>query len=121
QWYGWFVVYAPTLLLGTLPWTPTLLRAIRSAAGRAGGWRTRAARLADAPWLALLLWVALPLLVFCLARSRLPLYVLPLFVPIALLIARQRAAEGRGLPRWRWLGLWIVLLLGLRLASALWP
>lgn len=121
QWYGWFVVYAPTLLLGTLPWTATFWRALRSAAGRARGWRDRAARVADAPWLALLLWVALPLLVFCIARSRLPLYVLPLFVPIALLIARQRAAEGFGLPRWRWLGLWIVLLLGLRLASALWP
>ena len=25
-WYGWLQVYAPTLLLGTLPWTPALLR-----------------------------------------------------------------------------------------------
>jgi len=121
QWYGWLVVYGPSLLLGSLPWTASLVRALKAAFGRVRPWRDRATRIADAPWLALLLWVALPLLVFCLARSRLPLYVLPLFVPIALLVARQRAAEGHGLPRWRWLGLWVLVLLGLRLASALWP
>ena len=71
--------------------------------------------------LLLVLWVALPLLVFCVARSRMPLYLLPLFVPLAVAVARQRAAEGLGLPRWRPMAAWVVLLLALELATASWP
>jgi 4-amino-4-deoxy-L-arabinose transferase len=50
-----------------------------------------------------------------------PLYILPLFVPLALLVARQRGTEGRGLPRWRLLLAWAVLLLALEGATASWP
>tara|TARA_R110002020_G_scaffold36874_31_gene110814 strand:- start:1430 stop:2908 length:1479 start_codon:yes stop_codon:yes gene_type:complete len=121
EWYGWLLVYAPTLLLGTLPWTGVAWRALRSAATRVRAWRAAASRRQDAPLLALWLWVLLPLLVFCVARSRLPLYVLPLFLPIAVLVARQWQVEGRSLPRVRWILVWVVVLLGLRLASALWP
>ena len=42
QWYGWLKVYAPTLLLGTLPWTPALLRlGAAPARRRAAGGETR--------------------------------------------------------------------------------
>ena len=58
---------------------------------------------------------------FCVARSRLPLYILPLFVPLAVLVARQRFGEGRSLPRWRWLLAWMVGALALQLAAARWP
>ena len=70
-----------------------------------------AARAQDAPSLLLALWIFVPLLVFCLARSRLPLYLLPLFVPLALLIAQRRKADGRGMPRWPRLLVWFGLLL----------
>ena len=121
QWYGWLVVYAPTLVLGTLPWTPALWRWLRSLPAQCGIWRSRAGRDVDRAGLLLALWVALPLLVFCLSRSRMPLYLLPLFVPLALLVARQRLGEGRRLPRWRWLLAWAGLLLALEFATALWP
>jgi 4-amino-4-deoxy-L-arabinose transferase-like glycosyltransferase len=121
EWYGWLAIYAPTLVVGTLPWTPALWRWLRALPGRIRAWRTRDGRTADrAGWL-LALWMALPLLVFCISRSRMPLYILPLFVPLALLVARQRRAEGRGLPRWRWLLAWAVLLLALEAATASWP
>ena len=121
EWYGWLAIYAPTLLLGTLPWTPALWRWIRGLPARLRAWRTREGRDADRSDLLLALWVALPLLVFCVSRSRLPLYILPLFVPLALLAARQRHAENRALPRWRWLLAWTALLLALEFATALWP
>ncbi|HEU0153440.1 MAG TPA: glycosyltransferase family 39 protein [Arenimonas sp.] len=121
EWYGWLLVYGPTLALGSLPWTGAFWRALRSGVGRLRAWRDAAVRQHEAPHLLLLAWLGLPLLVFCLARSRLPLYLLPLFVPIALLVARQRFLEGRALPRWRWLAVWVGLLLALRLATALWP
>lgn len=113
QWYGAIVVYLPTLLLGTLPWLPLLL---------AAGWRHRRgwrAHLRGDPALALLAcWLLLPLAVFVLARSRLPLYLLPLFAPLALLVARRLAVFT---PR-RWqaglLVAWCLLLVGLRAVPA---
>jgi len=79
-WRGPLEVYLPTLLLGTLPWSPLLL------------WRRRRRPLLR-PWPLeerfLALWIGLPLAVFVLAGSRLPLYVLPLFVPLSLAIARH--------------------------------
>ena len=121
EWYGWLAVYAPTLAIGTLPWTPALWRWLRALPARLRGWRTREGRAGDRAALLLALWIGLPLLVFCVSRSRLPLYILPLFVPLALLAARQLAAEGRALPRRRWLAAWCVLLLALEFATALWP
>jgi len=119
SWWGW-VIYVPTLLLGTLPWTGSLLRAGARLPAACRRWRDRATRQREAPALLLALWVAVPLLVFCLARSRLPLYVLPVFLPLAIIVARVRAQRGLGLPRWHWLLLWVALLLGLRVASAHW-
>src|SRR5690606_28432807 len=43
-WYGWFIVYAPTLILGSLPWTRDLARWLRATAARLHDWRVRAAR-----------------------------------------------------------------------------
>lgn len=121
EWYGWLVVYAPTLAIGTLPWTPALWRWLRGLRSRLRMWRTREGRGADRAGLLLALWVALPLLVFCVSRSRLPLYILPLFLPLALIAARQLASEARALPRRRWLVAWCALLLALEFATALWP
>lgn len=122
QWYGWLTVYAPTLLLGTLPWTPVLLRWARALPGTLKRWwRVPDARLREAPAVLLTLWLLLPLLVLCLARSRLPLYLLPSFAPLALLAAWQWHGEGRASPRRRWLLAWVAILLGLRIAWAFWP
>jgi 4-amino-4-deoxy-L-arabinose transferase-like glycosyltransferase len=121
-WYGWLQVYAPTLLLGTLPWTPALLRwARRLPADARGWWRNPQRRAEQQAWLFPTLWLLLPLLVFCVSRSRLPLYLLPLFPALAVLAAMQRQREGRGLPGWRAVAAWAALLLALALGSARWP
>lgn len=121
QWYGWIAVYLPTLLLGTLPWTHSLWRWVRALPSQARAWRDRRVRADHARDILVVLWIVLPLLVFCIARSRLPLYLLPIFVPLALAIAMRRAADGIALPRWPWLVAWVVVLLGLRLAAAAFP
>jgi 4-amino-4-deoxy-L-arabinose transferase-like glycosyltransferase len=120
EWYGWATIYGPTLLLGTLPWTFAILRWARALPASVRGWRTREGRAADAGGLLLALWLFLPLLVFCASRSRLPLYVLPLAVPLAVLAARQRAREGRGLPRWPLFAVFAVLVLAAEFAAAHW-
>jgi hypothetical protein len=65
--------------------------------------------------------VLLPLLVFCIARSRLPLYLLPLFVPLALVVARSSPAGSAGLPRWPLVAAWAGVLLALRIGAAYYP
>ena len=122
EWYGWLQVYAPTLLLGSLPWTPALWRWARGLPAMARGWWHDPQRRADERhWLFATLWLLLPLLVFCLSRSRMPLYLLPLFPALALLVAMQRQREGRDLPGWRGIAAWAALLMALQVASAFWP
>lgn len=121
EWYGWIAIYLPTLLVGTLPWTPALLRWTRTLPASLRRWRLPSNRAGDGAALLLALWLLLPLVVFCISRSRLPLYILPLFVPLAVLAARQRLAEGKALPRWRWLLSWAACLLVLKFAAAQWP
>lgn len=109
-WYGLLSVYLPTLLLGSLPWGVRLFSALRRP------WpRLPAVRAEPGLWLPLL-WLLLPLLVFFLAQSRMPLYLLPLWLPLALLIARTMPP---GPPRfsrggWLLLGLWLAALIALR-------
>ncbi|PPT91973.1 ArnT family glycosyltransferase [Xanthomonas theicola] len=121
EWYGWLKVYAPTLILGTLPWSMELWRWLRRVVLRTAAWQKANVHAMDPRQLLLALWILVPIAVFCLARSRLPLYLLPIFVPLAVAVAGQRAYLGRGLPRWQWLALWIALLLASRVAGALWP
>ncbi len=95
EWYGALAVYGPVFLFGALPWWPMALVA---AGGPRRAWADFRARLAgrDRDWLLLAWWFFLPLVVFCLARSRLQLYVMPLFVPLSLMLARPLA-------KWDWL------------------
>jgi 4-amino-4-deoxy-L-arabinose transferase len=88
-WYGGIAVYMPTLLIGGLPWLPAWL-VFRRCRRLAPPVAVPADRL-------LLLWIGVPLLVFLLSRSRLPLYVLPLFVPLALWLARRFEPAAREL------------------------
>lgn len=89
QWYGGFKVYGTSLLLGSLPWIAPLLRGLRRlpALARLEHWRRW--RSTEQETLLLVLWVVLPLALLMLSRSRSHLYVLPLFVPLSILLARR--------------------------------
>lgn len=119
QWYGPLKVYLPTLVGGLLPWTWVLARRWRTGIQWLRPARWREAARVDRTGLFLAAWVLVPLAVFVLARSRLQLYLLPLFPPLALLVGRELA------PRWRWsrglilaLGVWSVGLVGLKAGFA---
>lgn len=118
-WFGWATVYLPTLVLGSVPWTGRAWRWLRGQRAVLAGLRTD--RAAQAPALMVLAWIALPLLVFCLAGSRMPLYLLPLFPALALAVA-SRLDDRHPLLRRRWaMPLWVAVLLALQLAAASWP
>ena len=120
EWYGPFVVYLPTLVLGTLPWIGLALARLRGMPWRGMPARAYRAAWTDAPLGLRFLWIwfAIPLLVFCFARSRLPLYVLPLFAPLSLLLARGLVRRNWTRAGVAWLAVWVVLLLGVKFWAA---
>ena len=64
----------------------------------------------------------LPLLVFSIAQSRQPLYLLPLAVPGSLLVARRLAPAWTWSRRQRgWLAAWAAVLVALAALGAVWP
>lgn len=121
SWYGPLVIYVPSLLLGSLPWTGRIFGAWR------GTWRSFARRQGPDPGgrdlvsLFLVSWILLSLVILSVARSRMHLYVLPLFVPMALLAARWQKPFSLSPRRRLGLALWILFLIGLRAATSLLP
>jgi 4-amino-4-deoxy-L-arabinose transferase len=84
-WFGWIKIYLPVLVIGLLPWWPAAGRVIRRWTS-AERWSAKGSPNVE---LFLVLWFLVPFVVFCLVQSRLPLYMLPLFVPLSLLLALE--------------------------------
>lgn len=110
---GWIEVYFPVLVLGLLPWWPSEARALFSL-DRWKAWMDRRGL-----ELFLAMWFGIPFIVFCAAQSRLPLYILPLFLPLSLMLAmrlRDRVDLRKSRQR-NWLAVWIVALLAAKAAG----
>ena len=115
--------YGGVVLAGMLPWMPwAVARGVRMARaareqrdarrGRAGR-TSRPARSHESTFL--LAWLLLPLAVFLISSSRLPLYLVQLAPPAALLIARALPEDALAPRRRRaLLALWIVGLVALK-------
>jgi 4-amino-4-deoxy-L-arabinose transferase len=93
EWYDAVLIYVPTAVIGAMPWLPAwlLLRKRKLAAPEKAEPIDRL----------LLVWIAIPFVVLLLARSRLPLYLLPLAAPFALWISRRLEPVAVSLPRAR--------------------
>ena len=88
QWYGAIAIYTPVLLLGQGAWLVDGIRTVRRRRLYAPRELVAHVRARGTAGSLLLCWLLLPLVVFAVSRSRLPLYVLPLYAPVALAIAR---------------------------------
>ena len=108
--------YLPTMLLGAGPWIPLILwrgRPIKKV------WRPdpRAPLSARAARASLAAGVAIPFAVFALSKSKMPLYVAPLFVPLCLGLGRAiDVLVEQGRLRKRTAGIWAGGLLALIVA-----
>jgi 4-amino-4-deoxy-L-arabinose transferase len=93
QWYKPITKYLPMLTLGAGPWLVIAARVV----ARNRLWspaRVRDHLRRDDVVFFLFLWLVIPLSVFSIVPGRLSLYVLPLYAPIALAVARGVAPAG---------------------------
>jgi N-acetylneuraminic acid mutarotase len=116
EWYGQIKVYLPTFVLGALPWLIALAVVFLKRRLSPG---VSSLQFSDSDkWQKRFLWFwfVLPLVVFCLSRSRMPLYVLPLFTPLSLLLAQSFTHFSLSKRLVFFLTLWMAILIGGRYA-----
>lgn len=106
----WF--FGPILLLGLLPWSALLAGIVRDAQVL---WREK--KLVESPGFFFACWALFPFLFFSVSRSKLPGYILPVFAPLVLLLARSltRAIEQNdSFAQWQleWTGMTFLVLAG---------
>jgi 4-amino-4-deoxy-L-arabinose transferase len=87
EWYSPFIIYLPALLAGQGAWLYFSARGLWRFT-RVGPRRIMSFFKDNEGDFFMFLWITIPLLIFSISRSRLELYVLPLYAPIALLVAR---------------------------------
>ncbi len=109
EWYGAFLIYLPTLALGSLPWAALVLW--RRVTRRDPAVMSENSRF-------LWIWFGLPLVVFFISQSRLPFYVLPLFVPLCLLAAQSLSNLAITRLHVGLMAGWLVLLLAIKAVVA---
>jgi 4-amino-4-deoxy-L-arabinose transferase-like glycosyltransferase len=82
-----FYVYIPLMIAGMFPWMGGWVRVARRLRD---GWQAGdyALRYYSAPGAFTIIWLASSLVIFMIAESRLPLYVLPLTVPCSIWMAK---------------------------------
>ncbi len=107
EWYGAFKIYVPVFLLGLLPWLAVLAKQKLSGAPAPAPSPPMQSRF-------LWLWLLLPLAVFFLSQSRMYLYVLGLFVPACILLARRLQDWRIGPGAQIGIALWLLLLLSVK-------
>lgn len=122
------VVYLPILLFGTLPWSLAWYPHLKGRWSRIKDWRSWVQRHSDPHAELLFAWTIPPLLVFCLASSKLPLYILPLFAPLSVISARCLTGykpEWFSFPilpkRLLYPAVWVLILLSVKAGMAYFP
>ncbi|GKT10243.1 glycosyltransferase family 39 protein [Desulforhabdus sp. TSK] len=126
EWYKVLIEYVPVLLFGGIPWVVLAAGHFRSIRWPGARWLDAEYWKERTEWLFLFLSFTVPFLIFAVSRSRLPLYVLPLFVPIALALGRaihQLVESGRvSVPRLHRFALAAVLVVMMgKVAMVHWP
>ncbi len=122
QWYKPFIIYIPILIFGILPWTYSFLKNCKLSKYKIWSktwWEEQIKK--DPYHTFLMLWILVPFSIFFIAKSRLPLYILPLFVPISLFITPYISIDLRSKRTKGYIVLWIVFLFTVKFAMSRFP
>jgi 4-amino-4-deoxy-L-arabinose transferase-like glycosyltransferase len=89
KWYKAILFYWPILTFGALPWIGVLLLKCKYFPWSGRNWFHLDYWSERIEWSFVGLSISLPFIVFSLSKSKLPLYILPLFIPISLAMGRS--------------------------------
>ncbi len=119
EWYAIFYMYVPILVFGTLPWSYYTAEGLIHCVKEAKGKTRQILEKNNSQALFLVLWVIVPLTIFIISKSKLPLYLLPSFVPLGIITAKEFSERGILLYRFRYpIIIWCLLMLFVRLIAA---
>ncbi|WP_050767890.1 glycosyltransferase family 39 protein [Acetomicrobium hydrogeniformans] len=90
--YQAFEIYIPTLIFGTLPWSALLTCKFKATKDIVKSALSKNALFKNPQNLFLFSYTLLSLVLFFMAKSKLQLYILPLFLPLSLIMGRALAA-----------------------------
>jgi 4-amino-4-deoxy-L-arabinose transferase-like glycosyltransferase len=122
QWYGWIAIYLPTLLIGSLPWLPWSAKVVRKITSIIKCCRSRAEACTGQMDILTVLWLIVPLVILCAVPSRLPLYLVPTFLPLSILVAMVIPVSTASSRRFKgWVFGWAGVLLLSRFVMAMIP
>jgi len=89
EWYSFLYIYVPVLVFGSLPWSYYVGRGfVRSFQIAKRGIRSKGGE-EHSQHIFLMAWFLIPMIIFIISRSNLPLYILPLFIPLAVIAAGE--------------------------------
>jgi 4-amino-4-deoxy-L-arabinose transferase len=88
KWYKAILIYWPVLTLGSLPWIGVLFWKWKVLPWPRGNWFHLDFWTYRIEWSFIALSIVLPLVLFSLSKSKLPLYILPLFISISLALGK---------------------------------
>jgi 4-amino-4-deoxy-L-arabinose transferase len=92
EFYKGFAIYWPSLIFGTAPWSFIALWRYRHLFRRDSFRQTWKALLASPEWFWMVSTVVLVLVIFMISKSKLMLYILPLWIPLSLMSGRALAS-----------------------------
>lgn len=115
-WYAGMYIFIPVLIFGTLPWSYWVGKGFIYSKNQI---KQKNVSIDKTQSLFVLIWFFLPLTVFMFSKSKLPLYVLPLFIPLAIMTGKSIERTHCFIRRFRYaIVLWCVLLVLTRIVMA---
>ncbi len=118
-WYAGFYIFLPVLVGGTLPWSYFAGKGFIYSLKMSRNSVQKKSIMDVTQSLFLILWFALPLSIFMISKSKLPLYVLPLFVPLAIMAGKNMERVKFSFPKFKYaIAFWCVLIVLSRVGMA---
>jgi len=111
HWYAPLYIYVPILIFGTLPWSYYTGKGFIKSLRNAKRHLVSEFDENNIKGTFLILWLFVPLTIFFISQSNLPLYILPLFIPLSIITSKEIERSNISIYKMRYrIGIWCVFI-----------